>query len=403
MTANALHPAPHRQMRTQRLRRQRLVTLLAGLILLSAWLYGYLSQESQVIPALQALLPQAQRFEQRGDLFFAYSEEGLIAYASLSSATGYGGPLQVLVVLNLEGEIIGVHILEHRETPGFFRLLDRSRFLEQFLQRVPSAPLRPGEDLDGVSGATLSAEAVALAVRRAARRVAQEALHLPAPPERAKPQFGIPEATLLALYVVAYFGHRSHRPRLKRWVRRGTLLTGMLVLGFIYNKPLSLANIVSLLAGYWPQWQSGLYWYLLLGGILFVTTAQAKNPYCSWFCPFSAVQESLGGLTEVKTYRPRRLHPQLQWFQRGLAFAAITLGLAFRQPGAVSFAPFSALFDFNALWPQWALLVLTLLASLVIYRPFCSYVCPLAPVVDYIGEVRRWIKDLWQTRRARER
>jgi polyferredoxin len=76
--------------------------------------------------------------------------------------------------------------------------------------------------------------------------------------------------------------------------------------------------------------------------------------------------------------------------------------LAFRQPAAASYEPFGTLFDLTGSWPQWVLLVLVLLASLVIHRPFCNYLCPLDPVVGYIGEIRRWVKesrDSWLKRR----
>jgi polyferredoxin len=41
------------------------------------------------------------------------------------------------------------------------------------------------------------------------------------------------------------------------------------------------------------------------------------------------------------------------------------------------------------------------LASLIIYRPFCSYLCPLDPVVDFIGELRRWVREVGQRWRMR--
>lgn len=37
------------------------------------------------------------------------------------------------------------------------------------------------------------------------------------------------------------------------------------------------------------------------------------------------------------------------------------------------------------------------LASLMMYRPFCNYLCPLDPVVDFIAAGRRWIKETWNT------
>ncbi|HEX9030033.1 MAG TPA: 4Fe-4S binding protein, partial [Anaerolineales bacterium] len=170
----------------------------------------------------------------------------------------------------------------------------------------------------------------------------------------------------------------------------------MVVLGFIYTMPFTIAQVVSLLSGFWPDWHNNLYWYLLLGGILFVTTVDAKNPYCAWFCPFGAFQECLATLSKAKLYRPRRWSNVLTWIQRGLALTAILLGLAFRRPGVAGYEPFPTLFDLRGTTVQWIFLLGIILASLILYRPFCNYLCPLAPVVDFIGEGRRQIKEVWQ-------
>jgi polyferredoxin len=139
---------------------------------------------------------------------------------------------------------------------------------------------------------------------------------------------------------------------------------------------------------------------LLIGGILFVTLVDGKNPYCSWFCPFGAVQESLSSLTGAKFYRPRDLQDFFIWLQRGLALTAIVLGLAVRRPGVAGYEPFATLFDFNGNTAEWLFLGLILIASLLIYRPFCTYLCPIDPTVDLISALRRWGKEVWRTWRA---
>jgi polyferredoxin len=41
------------------------------------------------------------------------------------------------------------------------------------------------------------------------------------------------------------------------------------------------------------------------------------------------------------------------------------------------------------------LLGVVLIAALFIRRPWCSYLCPLRPVTDFIRLVRNWIRDIW--------
>lgn len=389
------------QQRARQKRRRNVVSVLALVVIVAAWLIGYNTTGDDASAYVRNVLPGAERIETRRDLYLGYAGDRLIGYAQTGTASGYGGPVTVLVGIDPDGAVLGAQIINHKETPGFFRLLGRENFLAQFLGLSYRDSMQPGNDIDMVSGATFSAEAVARGIRQAVREMAAGELGASVPAEQRSIRFGVPEVTLIALFVVSYFLHKTRRKKLKHYGRWAVLLTGIVVLGFLYNKPLTLSNVVSLLAGFWPDWQDNLYWFLLLGGIFAVTLLQGKNPYCSWFCPFGGVQEVLGSFTGAKVYRPRRIYTQLQWAQRALAFAAIVTGLLLRMPGAASYEPFGTLFNLKGSWPQWVLLALVLLASLVIYRPFCNTICPLGPVVDYVGEIRHWAKDAWKTGKAR--
>ncbi len=391
-------PTNRASARQRQQRRVRLVTAGAFVVMLAAWFYGYAQSGADLLSHVPNVLPGAKRVELQGKLYIGYAANGspdqVVGYAGSSESIGYAGPIELLVGVDLNGTIVGVEVVKHRETPSFFRQLKEQTFFEQLLGLGYRDAIRIGTDLDGVGGATISAEAVAAAVRDQARSLAAGPIGAELPPSSEPIKFGAPEVLLIGLYVAGYFGHRSRNRGAKVWIRRISLIAGAVGLGFIFNKPLTLANVISLISGYWPDWHSNLYWFLLLGGILFVTSAQGKNPYCTWFCPFGAIQEALGRIGGAKLYRPRALHTRLQWLQRGLAFGAMTLGLALRQPGAVSYEPFGTLFDFTGSTPQWILLALVALASLLITRPFCNYLCPLMPIVDYIGELRRWATNI---------
>lgn len=400
MMKNPTKPLSPRERRRRRTRRIRVISVIALLGLIAAWIYGYTASASDVKPLLPDVLPGAEHFQQSGQLFVGYTpDDNIVGYAATSQAMGYGGPVQMLVGVDPAGAVIGVQVIEHKETPGFFRLLPRNRFFDQFLGMDYSNPYRLGEDIDVASGATLSSEAVAASIHAAVREIATSELDKDVAPRSKPVQFGVPEFSLIALYAVGYFAHQMKNKNLQKKIRWLSLLAGAIILGFIFNKPLTMANITSLVAGFWPSWRTNLYWYLLLGGIFFVTTTQSKNPYCHWFCPFGSVQEILGALTDAKPFRPRQYHTLLLWFQRGLAYLALLLGLALRMPGAASPEPFGALFNLTGTWPQFALLVIVLLTSLIVYRPFCNYLCPLEPVDDFISEGRKWILELWRNLR----
>lgn len=103
------------------------------------------------------------------DVWQVKGEDGKpVAWAVRIQEEGYGGPMNVLTLVDpADATVIGVEVLSHNETPGLGDLVTEPFFLGQFYQRSPKDPLEVGADIDGVTMATRSAEAVARAVKRA--------------------------------------------------------------------------------------------------------------------------------------------------------------------------------------------------------------------------------------------
>jgi polyferredoxin len=190
-------------------------------------------------------------------------------------------------------------------------------------------------------------------------------------------------------------GHQR-KFRYKKQARWLSMLVGLGVLGFIYTSPLTLAFINKLLLGFWPAWQTHLYWYLLIGGMLFVFTVENKNPYCEWFCPFGAAQECMGVVGGAKARNPQRYRDLFKWSQRGLAWGAIVIALLLRNPGISSYEIFGTLFDLEGSVFLFTLLGIVLVAALFIKRPWCRYLCPLHPVEEIIRLFRGWVREIWR-------
>ena len=383
--------------RRRQIARRRLAAATLALIA-AAWVAGFFYNRREVAGSVADVLPGAARVEPCGDAFVGYGPDPdqIVGYAAVGRARGYGGPIKVLVGIDPDGKVLGLDVLEHGESPAFFRLLRARGFLDTFVGRTVGEPLLVGEDLDAVSGATLTAEGVAAGVRRSLRASAADGLRMPLPPERSRVKFGPPEITLILLFAFGYLGRRVPDRRRRRTLRRASLLVGLLTLGFLFAAPLTLAHVVALIGGHWPDWHNYVYWYLLIGGVLVFTVLEGGNPYCGWLCPFGAYQECLGTLAGAGSLRPRKLHHALAWMRRGLALAAIVLGLVLRRPGAVSYEPFGALFGFVGDALQWGLLLLVTAVGLLLFRPFCEYLCPVRPSIEFIAAGRRWAKEAWR-------
>ena len=317
-----------------------------------------------------------------------------MGYVATGPAQGYGGELWIAVGMDTQGIIIGLTIIDHGETPPFFRRVLRKDFLENLQGKKYSDPFILGQDVEGVTGATYTCRAISEAVRKASRTIASRNLGFPVPPESPPPiRFGFPEFLLIALFILGFFGRRP-RFKYKKTARWVSMLTGLVVLGFIFNKPLTLTIINNILLGFWPYWRLDLYWIILLLGIFFVVTADNKNPYCEWFCPFGAAQECLGVIGGAKFKISERYRPFFHWFQRILALTAIVVALIYRNPSISSYEVFGAFFRLIGADYQFALLGVVLVAALFIRRPWCGYLCPLRPVTDFIRMMHTWLKEL---------
>lgn len=380
---------------------ERLAAVCAVTALIAAWVAGAVLSGRDETPLLRDALPAADRFESRGPrMFAAYRAGEALGYVATGEADGYGGPIRVAVAVNLTGTVIGTSVIGHTETPSFFSRVASRGFLQRFAGKSYTERFEVGADLDGITGATVTSRALAEAVRSSARLVAGSALGLPvADPPPPVVRFGGPEIAVLLLYAAGFVGHRR-RFRYRAVLRWGTLVTGLFVLGFWYNVPLTLSKISSMLMGYWPAWQGNLYWYFLIGGVLVIATVDGKNGYCDWFCPFGAAQECMGAIGGARHAVARRHRATLAWVQRGLAWTALMLAFLFRNPGMSSYEVFGTLFSFTGSAVLFSVLALVLLLALFVKRPWCHFLCPLHPVYEVIHLLRDWVLSPW-TRRPR--
>ena len=399
-----IHPPSAQQ---KRRRTERILAVAALSLIGIALILGSLFAETDLLAGIQEAVPESAFLERQANgVYSIWSDSAkaeLLGYVAIGRANGYGGPLDLAVVVDLEGAITRLHVLNHKETQSWFDRVAESNLQGSLIGKTYNEPFKIGEDVDSITGATDTSRALAEAALAGSRLAAELLGFAIAEPEPLSVQFGVPEIAVLALFAVGFFGHRPGF-KFKTQVRWGSMLTGLILLGFVYNMPITLAYFSRAILGYWPDWQTNLYWYFLLGGILFVVTADNKNPYCSWFCPFGAAQECLGLIGGAKTYPMRRYRTLLNWVQRGLALSAILLGIFFRSPGLSSYEIFGTLFSLFGSSLSIAVLALVLIASLFVKRPWCNYLCPIDPVVEFIRVMRQWIGELWQKispRRAR--
>lgn len=378
--------------------RGQIVAWIALTTILISWIAGGFLVRPDFSAALSSAMPESEVFESVDDQTWAgwrtQPQKTLQGYVTVKSTPGYGGPVTVAIVSTPEGVVRKVDVVDHKETLSFFKKVIGAGLIDSLVGKLYSHDYILNQDVDNVSGATRTTYAITHSVREGIRQIADKQLHYPLKPDPSlKVRFGAPEMVLVGLYLFGFIARFKKFP-LKKSARWASLLVGMAVLGFVYNLPLSISMINQALLGYMPVWQTNLYWFLLLGGLLLFFILDKKNIYCSWFCPFGAVQECLAAIGGAKKGSAGKYRNLLLWNQRFLAWLAIVMALLFRNPGVTSFEVFGTAFSmFGSIFQQ-ALLVLVLFASFVIFRPWCTYLCPLKVVYDVTNSIRSWLGRL---------
>jgi electron transport complex protein RnfG len=130
-------------------------------------------RETKLQQALQAAVPGADAFEavtvEGRTHYVARKGNEVIGAAALVAARGYGSdPIEMLIGVDGKGKILSVVITSMSETPGIGTRAKEAFFLNQFTGKTVDDPIEVGSDIDGISGASISARAVAGGVKSAA-------------------------------------------------------------------------------------------------------------------------------------------------------------------------------------------------------------------------------------------
>ncbi len=119
----------------------------------------------QVVPEFDNE-PIEEAIELDGKTYSYYElkkEDETIAYAIRSSASGFGGPIEIMVGVTVDGVIYNTVVLSHSETPGLGAKCSESEFADQFKNFNPVerklAVTKDGGEIDGITASTITSRA----------------------------------------------------------------------------------------------------------------------------------------------------------------------------------------------------------------------------------------------------
>lgn len=169
-----------------------LITAVTGVILGGVYTLTLepirMTRERQKLEAFAATLPGAKDFktlELNGDAGLVQevnegSAEGAVIGHNVTVAPkGYSGQIEMIVGVTSGGELKGIKILNHTETPGLGAKAAEPAFAGQFTDKavpevkVVKTPPQSDEEIEAISGATITSDAVATGVNAALKYCAE--------------------------------------------------------------------------------------------------------------------------------------------------------------------------------------------------------------------------------------
>jgi NosR/NirI family nitrous oxide reductase transcriptional regulator len=294
---------------------------------------------------------------------------------------GFAGPTDTLLAFNNEDEVLGFALRSSMDNPDYIKAIGEEDYFLTLFNERPLDELAKldvyEERVEGVSGATMTSQAMAESLGLAAKASRIERTPRSAPSSNWKLR---DVGTVLAILSGCLVGFT----RLKgvRWLRRIHLLVMVAYLGFLNGDVLSQALMVG-----WAQ--NGLPWRVAPGLVLLtlaalvLPVATGRQIYCSHVCPFGAVQQLTKGRGRWQWRPGRRVSGLMKTIPIILLAIVVVTATRHWPINLAGIEPFDA-FAYTVAGIATILIAITgLIWSFFTPMAYCRYGCPTGVVLDY--------------------
>ncbi len=369
---------------------QRLAFPLAFTSLVAAFVIGQIAAQPDFKALLQNQLPDAKLTllteAEGGQVVFRDETAG--NYVVISEAAGYGGPLVVGIRASGEGEIAEILSLQNKETPAYFDKMRKKRFFEQFGGKKVSDNFRLGDDIDAVSGATISSIGFTAAVRKAMHIAATEHFKLEPTWPETEWLFGLDEIGLIAVFALAFLVSYVRGP-VAKYGKFVMPVVALAFVGFYTNTSVSIGQLAGIVMGYVPDFKQHLLWWIMMAGVFGSVIILGRNIYCGQVCPFQYVQRGLNKVSGVNLAVRPGVQKSARQVVGWMTWAALMLIFLSAHPTLGSYEPFSMMFSLTGAGVQWYVLPLSIVGSFFVLNFWCRLFCPVGLVLNEMVRLRR--------------
>jgi len=341
------------------------------------------------VPEVRTWFPAARAVEldkEKGGLFVLDDARQPLGYVIRTRpvcdhVVGYAGPTDTMIVFDNAQTVRAVKIRSSPDTITHVGdVVGDPFFLEKWngksWNQVAAMTLKK-EEIDSVSGATLTSMAIAQSITLRLRATEDAALH---PPVRFTPRdLGLMGALLLAV-TVAFTSWRG-----SKWMRRVLQVTAVGYVGLI-NGDLIAQSLLSGWAASGVAWRLAPGMALLVAAALVVPWTTRRALYCQYICPHGAAQEFLHTIKPraFSLHLPPSLASGLRWLPFFLLVISIAVTMLLLPLDLAGIEPFDAYLIRSAGKATIAIAIVGLVASLFIPMAYCKFGCPTGALLEFL-------------------
>jgi NosR/NirI family nitrous oxide reductase transcriptional regulator len=226
------------------------IVIVTSLAISMAWAY-HIYQKSTRSTNLDSFLNRYEmvdRFEKilsEPLVYKAHTKDGSTAFLVFEKEIGYQSEVVMASLISPAGTLLDARTLRHGESPPFYNKLYDSDFFSRFTGKEIVEGVKVGTNIDGVSGATISAAAAAKAVHGGMTFVGNRYLSSEVINLYSEIDFGAPEVAVLLMLLLSAVAYKTKNTTFRYVI----LFYSLAIMGFQFALFISYSYFFTLLTG----------------------------------------------------------------------------------------------------------------------------------------------------------
>ena len=310
---------------------------------------------------------------------------------------GYQGPTDLLMAVDVNNLVTGIAVVESYDNEPYVGWVRedqyfRSRFSGRSIQALAALE---SEDVEGVSGATMTSQAVARSLQMTAQAFVDEQQSLKmerriaVTPHQKSSGFDLSRVLTLrnlSTIGITLFGCILGLTHL-RGIRSLRILFQCLLIGWLglINGDMVSQALLLGLAQSGISWQNAFGLTFLTAAALVLPLTTGRNVYCTHLCPHGAVQQLIRRRIPWQLRLSVSVTRWLKWIPLLIIAWVIAIGMRHLSFSAVDVEPFDAWLWRIGGTGTIAIAIFGLIASFFIPMAYCRFGCPTGALLNYVS------------------